>query len=302
MEYGKIIKQALSIAWHNKYLWVFGFFASMGGGGNCSNILDKDDASGAYSGARDWVFSHLGLLALLIMAAIGLFIILMVLYLISKGGLIKSVSMISGKEQSNFEKTLGSGLRYFWRMLGLDLLFGLALILVLGITVIPPILMMIMGGTGVKLIGLVWIFLLALPIIALVYCGSLVVNFGYQIAVINDKKIFDAINDAYHLFKTNVGRSILLGLIIIGIAFLYVIALIIAMIILAIPFIILGLVNMWAGLIPGIVIGLPIILIISAIFGTFTYSYWTLAYLQLSALQSRSQEQTDITPVSVPDV
>lgn len=52
MEYGKIIKQAMEIAWRKKYLWVFGFFASMGGGGggNYNNFIDKDNASGAASG------------------------------------------------------------------------------------------------------------------------------------------------------------------------------------------------------------------------------------------------------------
>jgi hypothetical protein len=301
MEYGKIIKQALIIAWRHKYLWVFGFFASMGGGGgNYSNFLDKDDASGAYSGVRDWVLSHLGLLALLIMAAIGLFIILMALYLISKGGLIKSVSMISKNEQSNFEKTLGYGLRYFWRMLGIDILLGLAMILVLGITIMPPILMMIMGGTGVKLLGAVWIFLLALPVIALLFCLGLVANFACQTAVVWDKKILEAMPYSYKLFRNNLGKSILLGLIYFGISILFVIAFVIAMVVMAIPFIILGVVNLWAGLVPGIVIGMPIILIISAIFGTFTSSYWTLGFLELSTIQDHAQDK--IETVVVPDV
>ena len=293
MEYGKIIKQALEIAWRKKYLWVFGFFASMGGGGggNYRNFLDKDDAVGAFGGARQWIASHLGILALLILAAIGLFIVLLVLYLISKGGLIKSVSQISKNQPDNFEKTLGYGLHYFWDMFGIDVLFGLSLILVLGITMMPAVVMIIAGGAGIKILGVVWIVLLILPVIAFIYCLGLVANFSYQIAVIENRKIYDAISEAYYLFRKNMGRSVLLGLIIIGIALLYVIAFIIAMAILAIPFIILGVVNIWAGLIPGIVIGLPLILIISAIYGTFASGYWTLAYHELSALKKMNRPQ-----------
>jgi len=300
MEYGKIIKQALNIAWRHKYLWVFGFFASMGGGGggNYSNIFDKNDASGAFGGARDWVLAQLGLLSLLIMAAAGLFVVLLVLYLISKGGLIKSVSQISKNEPSNFERTLGSGLHYFWRMLGMDILYGLFMILILGITVMPAVLMMIMGTAGIKVLGVVMIVLLALPLIALLFCIGLVANFSYQIAVIEDRKIFDAVSDAYRLFRDNIGRAVMLGLITVGIAILYVAAFIIAMIILAVPFIILGVVNMWAGLIPGIIIGLPIVLVISAIYGTFGSGYWTLAYLELSAPKNA---ETKTEPVIIPD-
>lgn len=301
MEYGKIIKQALEIAWRKKYLWVFGFFASMGGGGggNYNNFIDKDNASGAASGVWDWITSHPGLVAVLILAAVGLFIVLMILYLVSKGGLIGSVSRISKGQSDNFEKTLGCGLQFFWRMLGIDILFGLSYILILGLAIFPPVMMIIMGGSAAKIFGILLIILLILPVIALLYCIAIIGNFSYQIAVIEDKKVFDAIPAGYGLFKSNLGRSVLLGLIITGIAMLYVIAFIIAMVILAIPFIILGVVNLWAGLIPGIVIGLPLILVVSGIYGTFNSGYWTLAYHELSSPKGTDHKSE---PLTVPDV
>ncbi|MDQ7798566.1 MAG: hypothetical protein RDU76_06450 [Candidatus Edwardsbacteria bacterium] len=301
MEYGKIIKQSLEIAWRKKYLWVFGFFASMGGGGggNYNNFIDQDDASGAASGLWDWITSHPGLVAVLILAGIGLFVILMVLYLVSKGGLIGSVSRISKGQPDNFEKTLGCGLHFFWRMLGIDILFGLSYILLLGLIILPPVMMIIMGGSAAKIFGVLLIILLILPVIALMYGLAIIGSFSCQIAVIEDKKVFDSIPAGYALFKGNLGRSVLLGLIIFGLALLYVIAFIIALMILAIPFILLGVVNLWAGLIPGILIGLPLILVISGIYGTFTSGYWTLAYLELSAPQS-TESKTE--PAIIPDV
>jgi hypothetical protein len=301
MEYGKMIKQALEIAWRKKYLWVFGFFASMGGGGggNYNNFIDQDDASGAVSGLWDWITSHPGLVAVLILAAFGLFIVLMILYLVSKGGLIGSVSRISKGQPDNFEKTLGGGLQFFWRMLGIDILFGLGYILLLGLTILPPVLMIIMGGSAAKIFGVLLIILLILPVIALMYGLAIIGTFSCQIAVIEDKKVFDSIPAGYALFKGNLGRSVLLGLIIFGIALLYVVAFVIAMIMLAIPFIILGAVNLWAGLIPGIVIGLPLILVVSGIYGTFNSGYWTLAYHELSAPKNADPKPE---PLIVPDV
>lgn len=303
MEYGKIIKQALEIAWHKKYLWVFGFFASMGGGGgNYNNFLDKDNASGAVSGIWGWITSNPGMVAALIMAAVGLFVVLLILYVISKGGLIKSVSQIYNNQSGNFETTLGYGLNYFWRVLGIDILLGLSYVLVLGLTILPLVLMILLGGGAAKIFGLLLIIFLALPVIALLYCIAVIANFSYQAAVIEDQKIFEAILSGYVLFRANLGKSALLGLIIIGIALLYVVAFVIAMVILAIPFIILGIVNLWAGLIPGILIGLPLVLIVSGIYGTFNSGYWTLAYHELSALKKNEPNLMKPEPLVVPDV
>jgi uncharacterized membrane protein len=51
---------------------------------------------------------------------------------------------------------------------------------------------------------------------------------------------------------------------------------------LAVPFIILGMINLWVGLVPGILVGLPLLLLVVAAYGTFASGYWTLAYLELA--------------------
>ena len=71
--------------------------------------------------------------------------------------------------------------------------------------------------------------------------------------------------------------------------------LVIAMLILAIPFILIGTANLWLGLIPGIGLGLLVIILSSAFFGTFASSVWTLGFMQMTGLTgSRAVEVGDI--------
>lgn len=299
MDYGRIIKQALAIAWREKHLWFFGFFAAMGGGGNYSRLFDRDHASGTFSGMmRDWALSHLGLLALLLVAAVVLVVVLIVLHLISRGGLIRSISQICRFQPDNFEMTLSYGLSYVWRILGIEIIYGLTVILPVALTILPLGAMIIWGGAGAKLIGIILLMLVVLPLVALIFGLGIWANFSYQIAVLEDNRVLESIRAAGRLLGENIGGSVLLGLIIVGIEVAFWVVLAIGLIALAMPFIILGMANLWAGLIPGILIGLPLLLLASAIYGTFASGYWTLAYLELVGKASPAVRPE----LSLPDV
>jgi hypothetical protein len=51
--------------------------------------------------------------------------------------------------------------------------------------------------------------------------------------------------------------------------------------VLAIPFIILGMANFWLGVIPGALLGLVVMVLVIAYFGVFQSSIWTLAFMQI---------------------
>lgn len=283
MEYGNIIKKAWSITWDNKHLWFFGFFAAMGGGGNYSGLFDRDHPAGTISGMmRDWALSHLGLMALLVAAAAILFVVLIAVHLISRGGLISSFSQICRLQPGNFEMTLGYGLKYFWRILGIEILYGLAVFLTSALTILPLGAMIIWGGGGAKLVGITLLVLLALPLIVIIFGFGIWANFSYQIAVLEDKRVLESIREAGRLLGETIGRSALLGLIIIGLEVAFWVAMTAGLMALAVPFIILGMINLWVGLVPGILVGLPLLLLVVAAYGTFASGYWTLAYLELA--------------------
>jgi hypothetical protein len=54
------------------------------------------------------------------------------------------------------------------------------------------------------------------------------------------------------------------------------------MALLALPFIIIGHVNIWLALIPGIPLALLILIISAAFFGTFGSSVWTLGFMKIT--------------------
>ena len=299
MEYGQIIKQAWSISWGNKYLWFFGFFAAMGGGGNYSGLFDRDHPAGTISGMiREWALSHLGLIALLGAAAAILFVVLIAIHLISKGGLIRSFNQICHLQPDNFEMTLGYGLKYFWRILGIEIIYGLSVFLPLVLTILPLGAMVIWGGGGVKLIGITLLVLIALPLVVIIFGLGIWANLSFQIAVLEDKRVLGSIREAGRLLRETIGRSALLGLIIIGLEVAFWVAMTAGLMALAVPFIILGMINWWVGLVPGILIGLPLLLLAVAAYGTFASGYWTLAYLQLAG-QVSPAGQPELSPADV---
>ncbi|MFQ6009005.1 MAG: hypothetical protein ACE5K8_08660 [Candidatus Zixiibacteriota bacterium] len=60
--------------------------------------------------------------------------------------------------------------------------------------------------------------------------------------------------------------------------------LIFAMLVVGIPFIFLGTLNLWLGVIPGVGFCLLIIALSSAYFGVFASSVWTLGFMRMTGL------------------
>ena len=58
--------------------------------------------------------------------------------------------------------------------------------------------------------------------------------------------------------------------------------LVVGVLILAIPLVLIGIVNLWLALIIGLPLGLVVIILSSAFFGTFASSMWTLGFVQMT--------------------
>ena len=69
------------------------------------------------------------------------------------------------------------------------------------------------------------------------------------------------------------------------------------MLMLAIPFAFLSLASLFLGLIPGILLGLAIVVLSSAFFGTFASSMWTLGFMRMTGYAvGQSVTVADSTP------
>jgi hypothetical protein len=304
MSYGELIRDTFRITLRNRYLWFFGFFVgttlpSGGGGGN----LNRDDfeqsnaglstvAAQVAPGDFGGVAFVVGLVA--VVALILLFFVVMVV--ISQGALSESVAAVDRGEERRFGSTFRSGLRNFWRVLGYYILFfliGLGLLVAIGVPVA-----LLIGGTFVATESLgarVSVSVLAglLGIVALIAVFipfSVIGQYALREVVVRGERVVRSLGTGYGIFRGNVGRSLLLWLIhlglMIGIGIAMVIVLLLVGLVLFIPTIVLAVSEyVTAAVVTGIVAGLillPLLLVASGAAGTFGHAFWTLAYLRLT--------------------
>jgi hypothetical protein len=327
MNYGDLIKDAFWITLRNRFLWFFGFFAggTSAGGGNFSfpsggsGGIDYDDfgesGPGDFGGPSSaapgfdpgqWIFDNLALILAIgaLVALIALFFIVM--SLMSQGALAESVAAIDRGENRRFSSALRAGVSNFWRVLGYYLLFiliALGLLLAIGV----PLALLAAGvfaGTesaGARILTVVLAGLVGIPLLIVVFIPlSIIGQFALREIVVRRERVVASIGSGYRLFRRNLGKSLLVWLIQLAISIGAGIALLIALLlvafILALPAIILAIAGYTtAAIVAGIVaalILLPILLVAAGAFGTFSHSYWTLAYLRLVALGEGATPQS----------
>jgi len=304
MNHGDLIRDAVRITWHNRYLWFFGFFVGLGsgggGGGGTGGGGDFDEqssleiASVSTLAVQQGLFDNVLLIVALIVLVLVIFLVFFVLYVISQGGLTESVAAIERGEARRFSSTWRAGTRNFLRVLGQVLLFlGIVLGLLLAGGI--PIALLIWGAfatdsTAFQVLAVAVAVPLAVALLIVVFIPLAIVRqFARRELVVRGVGVLGSVGTGYRLFRRNIGRSLLVWLIQLGIMLGAGIALIIALLIvglvLFLPTIFLAVAGyttaaIVAGVVAGVIL-LPLLIVALAILGTFNHSYWTLAYLRL---------------------
>jgi hypothetical protein len=307
MNYGDLIRDAFRITLHNRFLWFFGFFA----GGTGSNFLGNVPSGGGNFNPDDFRQSSSMLSAIQFgqglsnaVLVVGIVIVVLILALIfiflaivSQGALADSVAAIDRGEGRRFGTAFGSGMGNFWRVLGYYILFFLVALGLLVVIAIPVALLI--GGTfaatqstGVRISVAVVVGLLAFLLLLVVFIPlSIIAQYALRDIVVRRERVLGSVASGYSLFRRNIGRSLLLWLIqiglSIGIAIAFILVILIVGLILFIPTIALAVAGSSTGaIIAGVIAGLillPILLVLSGAIGTFSHAYWTLAYLRLTS-------------------
>ena len=310
MNYGDLIRDAFRITLHNRFLWFFGFFAGGTGtnfvgnvpsGGGNFNFDDFQRSSSDISGLTAQVGQGLSetvviLGIVLVVLLIALFFI--ILAIISQGALADSVAAIDRGEGRRFGSAFTSGMGNFWRVLGYYVVFfliALGLLMVIGI----PVALLIGGtfaatqSTGVRVSVAVVVGILAILLLIVVFIPlSIIGQYALRDIVVRRERVLGSVGSGYGLFRHNIGRSLLLWLIqlgiSIGIGIAFILLLLIVGLILALPAIALAVAGYTtAAIIAGVIAGLillPLLLVATGAIGTFSHAYWTLAYLRLTPL------------------
>jgi membrane-anchored glycerophosphoryl diester phosphodiesterase (GDPDase) len=325
VSYGDLIRDAFRITLRNRFLWVFGFFAGSAffnfpsGGGN----FDTDDfeRSGTGTSALGAQFGPSVLDSVVLVVGIVVVVLLIVLlfivmFIISQGALSESVAAIDRGEGRRFGSTFRTGLRNFWRVLGYYVLFFLIAVGLLVAIGVPTAL--VIGGTfvatqstGARIIVAVLAGLVALALLILIFVPLHIISrYALREIVVRRMRVFGSVGSGYGVFRSNLGRSLLLWLIhiglMIGIGIALLVAVLLVGLVLFIPTIALGLAEYttaaWvAGVIAGLIL-LPLLLVASGAAGTFGHSYWTLAYLRLTTPTETAPTGTTPPPDSSPSL
>lgn len=307
MSYGELIKSAFWISLRNRYLWFFGFFAGgtpfnfsgsiPNGGGSFDSDPGGSDFSSALALQGGGPFGSVALIVGIIVVVLLLALVFVFLALVSQGGLAASVAALDRGEPRRFGSTFRSGISNLWRVLGYYVvlfLISLAFILVIGL----PLALLTAGvfaateslGARIGFVVLV-AFVGILLLIAVFIPLSIIGQFALRRIVIDREGVVGSVGSGYRLFRRNLGKSLLVWLISIGLALGVGIALLIAALIvgliLFLPTIGLGLAGYsTAAIVTGAVAALilvPLLLVATGAVGTFNHAYWTLAYLRLAS-------------------
>ena len=301
MDFGEVLRKTWDISWRNKGLWILGILAgcSASGRGNFGSSsssargynFDYDKAPDFFGDPNYWDFGRreegviipiiLGLFCLALIVAIVVF----VLGVIGQSGLIAGFKKADDGADVSFSEALSDGLQYFWKLVGIRILFFL-----LGIGFVFALIMLfLIVGIGTLGIGLICL----VPLICLLIPFGMAVD-SYIIltmvaAVEEDLGVFEAFGRSWNTFKENLGPVVVMILILIlGFGIL-------AMLI-SLPFffvlfpVLTGLIlGTDASLVSGIVIGIlcalaaiPLLVVIYGLISTYTTGAWTLTYRRLN--------------------
>ncbi|MDQ3965282.1 MAG: hypothetical protein M3246_02330, partial [Actinomycetota bacterium] len=303
LNYGSLISEAFWLTWRHRFLWFFGFFA--GGSASFNFNVGSGSQGGDVAGAPPawaedlvrWISDNLVLFLTIVISVVVLVVLVLIaLSMLSQGGLVDSVAALHRGETRRFSLTWRAGFSHFWRVLGLKALLFLISV-GLALAIIAPV---ALAGLGVfsstDSVGLIVLFVIfaVLVVIALFVLVFVPLRIIGQLAlrelVLGGERVGGSIRAGFGLFRRNLGRSLLLWVILVVLLFAAGAALLIATIVLGlavfIPVTVLLAVGFTAGAVVIGVVGALILLVpfvvISGAIGAFGSTYWTLAYLRLA--------------------
>ena len=318
MNYGDTLRRSWQLTWNNKWLWLLGFLAALGGGsGAGSNSNYQMDPGTTTSGgiSPELAASLTGAVLLLCCIGVVIGILLWLVSLASRGGLITSVVELDRGQPSSFGRAFRQGWRKLLPLVLMTLLlFSVLIILgiILAVGFAGTIAAAIGAGTSggsdalagiLGTAGFVFLCLLCL-LIPLSLVLNLIYPFAYRGIMLRDLRVMDSIRHGWRVLRENLGEILLLGLI------FFVINLIIS----AIAALIIGLVGISSGMFAvltsggemstaqivaagvGMLAAFVIFAIISAIVTAWRSATFTLAYEQWTGKEALKDSAAPLPP------
>lgn len=265
------VSRSLHFAWKHKVLWVLGFFASVSG----ENVLSWAQDRG--SSLRDYLVPRLDVLAVAVVGLVLVWIGLLVVNTICRAALIAASSNADQGLGATFEGSLSMALRAFFGMLAL---FAIAVVVFLAGTlacVVPVVLPLGAGVPGI-VIAVVIGAVLFVPYLAFLFGLAFAVTFAERALVTERVTIVEALGIGWRLTRAHYWTALVAWLVAFLTGLVYVCGLVAALLIVAAPFIFIGLVHRTLAFMLGIPIAVMLVLVATGAYGTYRFAFWTLLY------------------------
>lgn len=288
-----ITQQALSIIWRKKYLWFVGFFAGLLFGRGEPDYLFQNLNSSVYSIAklqnwltalRDiiqegaaaswWSLVHRmfeqspGLMTAYLLSPIVLSLILIWLISVSQGTMIRIVARMSEKKGASFFDGISAGTGAFWRVLSINLITVLVLVVLTILLVGVPAAAFFISGNGTwAAITSFMLFVVTVPVSMLM---SFLVKFSIASTVVDGTAPLVAFRKTWSIVKRNLMAIIEMSFVIYAVT-------------LVVYSVVLSLASFYIELTSYLNLGI-VLLITALVFAfntTFSYTVWTLMFMQL---------------------
>jgi hypothetical protein len=278
IDYWRIVTRSTRMVWDHKFLWFFGFFAGSGGGGggNYGNIGEH-----GVDEIKSFFLSHAGVMVAIIMGLVLLWLVLLVMSLISKGALLSCISRADAGETIRFEDGWRAGLKAFWGMLGIAFIALLAFLVVTTVCVLAVVLPLIGGAAGIAIAVLIGAILF-IPYLVFLFLLAFTIIYAERAYVIGGRGVADALFAGWALTRSYFWQSLLMWLVSFASAVAFFLGLIIALLAMAIPFVLIGVASPVVGLAMGIPVGIVALILAASAFSTYDHSLWTLMYGELA--------------------
>ncbi|MCB8979825.1 MAG: hypothetical protein H6657_20635 [Ardenticatenaceae bacterium] len=239
MDYGNLFRRSWDIVWQNKYLFILGFLAALGGGGRGNNFnysFPNSSSSGspnipadAFAEFRDFWAQYGGMVLGLLCFLFILGIVFWLVRLAAQGGLIESVNRIEAGEKMSFGKAFSAGVARIWSLVGLNLLLNLPFILVGLIFAGISVSILAAGsnsgmfaGNASPFFGLMaCVGLLACVLIPLGIVIAIIQPFAQRGLMLKQLGVVESIRHGWQVVRENIGDVILLGVAFLMIGFLF---------------------------------------------------------------------------------
>ncbi len=288
ISYWEIFKKAGKLTWENHYLWWFGFLVALSAVINFNFYSQHQEKIEYLLTGGHSLFSRLsdvgatGLTILLI-----IFLVLVILGIIGRGALISSLNKLNQGKFFNFKLGFKEGKKYFWKIFWIAFLVTLSVSIVIMIMIIPVVLLFF---NQAYLMGSIMAFL-AFSVIILVSILAIFIRiYGYLYTILGELNFWEAINNAYNLFRKNLAVSLIMGLLFLGITILWIIGLMLFLVPIvfiffgfsSVLFLIIGKIGMWISFLVGGGSLIAIMLFFRSLYAVFVQTAWILLFQEIA--------------------